>query len=129
MKKILKTRESGKTWNICQLAIEKQANILVPHANQAKYTVRTLKKILESQGYLIVAIVLKDNSCSYVTYTKNEEIFTIRVYAASHLAYGVSGIRGLRSQRILIDDAEWFLSAYFQCYGITTEGISVSLDD
>ena len=121
MIKIIDKRGTGKTYKLCQYAIENNCDILVPTSHSIIYILKLLEEIAEKDYNGIVGIIKYKNGAEFVYSNKDYRNYAINIMTPDSLKQSRPTER-----KLVVDEAERVLAYMLAPYVYSYDGFTMS---
>lgn len=121
MIKIIDNRGTGKTYRLCQYAIENNCDILVPTSYSITYVLNLLEEIAEKDVNGVVGIIKYKNGAEFVYSDKTYRNRAINIMTPGSLKQSRPPER-----KLVVDEAERVLAYMLAPYGYSYDGYTIS---
>lgn len=121
MIKIIDRRGTGKTYKLCQYAIENNCDILVPTSHSIIYILKLLEEIAEKDYNGIVGIIKYKNGVEFVYSDKDYRNYAINVMTPDSIKQSRPTER-----KLVVDEAERVLAYMLAPYVYSYDGFTMS---
>ena len=121
MIKIIDNRGTGKTYKLCQYAIENNCDILVASELSIDHVLCLLRDIAEELGYAIIDIRKCSNRAVFIYNDKAHDDYVIYVMTPSSITRSK-----LPERKLVVDEAERVLAYMIAPYVYSYDGFTMS---
>lgn len=121
MIKIIDNRGTGKTYRLCQYAIQNNCDILVPTSHSITYVLNLLEEIANKNANGVIGIYKYHNSAKFIYSDRTYRDCIINIMTPS-------SITQLRppERKLVVDETERVLAYMLAPYGYSYDGYTVS---
>lgn len=121
MIKIIDNRGTGKTYRLCQYAIQNNCDILVPTSYSITYVLNLLEEIANKNANGVIGIYKYHNSAKFIYSDRTYRDCIINIMTPSSITQSRPPER-----KLVVDEAERVLAYMLAPYGYSYDGYTVS---
>lgn len=121
MIKIIDNRGTGKTYRLCQYAIENNCDILVPTSYSITYILNLLEEIANKNANGVIGIYKYHNSAKFIYSDRTYRDCIINIMTPSSITQSRPPER-----KLVVDEAERVLAYMLAPYGYSYDGYTIS---
>ena len=121
MIKIIDNRGTGKTYRLCQYAIENNCDILVPTSYSITYVLNLLEEIANKNANGVIGIYKYHNSAKFIYSDRTYRDCIINIMTPSSITQSRPPER-----KLVVDEAERVLAYMLAPYGYSYDGYTIS---
>ena len=121
MIKIIDDRGTGKTYRLCQYAIENNCDILVPTSHSITYVLNLLEEISKKNANGVIGIYKCHNSAKFIYSNRTYRDCIINIMTPSSITQSRPTER-----KLVVDEAEHVLAYMLAPYGYSYDGYTIS---
>lgn len=121
MIKLVDNRGTGKTYKLCQYAIENNCDILVPRESSIDHVLCLLRDIAEKLGCENIDIRKCSNRVVFTYNDKEHDDYVIYIMTPSSITRS-----RLPERKLVVDEAERVLAHMLAHYGYFYDGYTIS---
>lgn len=121
MIKIIDDRGTGKTYRLCQYAIENNCDILVTTSHSITYVLNLLEEISKKNANGVIGIYKCHNSAKFIYSDSDYRDCIINIMTPSSITQSRPTER-----KLVVDEAERVLAYMLAPYGYSYDGYTIS---
>lgn len=121
MIKIIDNRGTGKTYRLCQYAIENNCDILVPTSYSITYILNLLEEIANKNANGVIGIYKYHNSAKFIYSDRTYRDCIINIMTPGSITQSRPPER-----KLVVDEAERVLAYMLAPYGYSYDGYTIS---